>query len=81
MFLGMLLGYMFYITGSLWMSILMHFVNNGSVVLIYYLNNKGITNVDAEHFGSVESVGLVIASLVVTVILIVWSWRKSKSIL
>ncbi len=80
MFLGMLLGYMFYITGSLWMSILMHFVNNGTVVLIYYLNNKGITNVDAEHFGSVESAGLVIASLVVTVILIVWSWRKSKSI-
>lgn len=79
MFLGILLGYMFYITGSLWMSILMHFVNNGSVVLIYYLNNKGITNLDAEHFGSVESVGLIIASVVVTVTLLVWSWRKSKS--
>ena len=42
MFLGMLLGYMFYISGSLWPSILMHFVNNGTVVVLYYLNNKGI---------------------------------------
>ena len=81
MFLGILLGYMFYVTGSLWMSILMHFVNNGTAVIIYYLNNRGIINVDAEHFGSVENIGLVIASMVVTVILIMWSWRKSKSIL
>ena len=80
MFLGILLGYMFYVTGSLWMSILMHFVNNGTVVVIYYLNNKGIINVDVEHFGSVESIGLIIASVAVTMVLVVWSWRKAKSI-
>ena len=78
MFLGMLLGYMFYITGSLWTSILMHFLNNGSAVLIYYLNNKGIINVDVDHFGSTQSVWLIVASAVVTIGLIVWSWIKAQ---
>ena len=78
MFLGMLLGYMFYITGSLWTSILMHFLNNGSAVLIYYLNNKGIINVDVDHFGATQSVWLIIASAVVTIGLITWSWIKAQ---
>lgn len=80
MFLGILLGYMFYITGSLWTSILMHFVNNGLVVVFYYLNNKGITNVDVEHFGEGWSIWLFVASAVVTVALIAWSWRKSRAV-
>ena len=78
MFLGLLLGYMFYISGSLWTSIAMHFVNNGSAVLVYYLNNKGVINVDVEHFGATESVWLIVASAVMTVVLIVWNWRKRK---
>ena len=78
MFLGMLLGYMFYITGSLWTSILMHFLNNGSAVLIYYLNNKGIINVDVDHFGATQSVWLIIASAVATIGLITWSWIKAQ---
>ena len=78
MFLGMLLGYMFYITGSLWTSILMHFLNNGSAVLIYYLNNRGIINVDVDHFGATQSVWLIIASAVATIGLITWSWIKAQ---
>ena len=74
MFLGLLLGYMFYITGSLWTSILMHFVNNGSVVVLYYLNNKDIISIDAEHFGEASSSWMVTISLAVTVLLIFWSW-------
>jgi hypothetical protein len=78
MFLGMLLGYMFYITGSLWTSILMHFLNNGSAVLLYYLNNRGVINVDVDHFGAAQNVWLIIASAVVTIGLIVWSWIKTQ---
>lgn len=79
MFLGMLLGYMFYITGSLWTSILMHFLNNGTVVVLYYLNNKNIIDIDVEHFGASPNAWLVVASAVLTVALIVWSWwRKNR---
>ena len=76
MFLGILLGYMFYITGSLWTSIAMHFVNNGTAVVVYYLNYRGIIDVDVEHFGEAQSAWLVVISAVVTVILIAWSWWK-----
>ncbi len=75
MFLGILLGYMFYITGSLWTSILMHFLNNGLVVVLYYLTNKGIVE-DAEHFGETYNVWIILASAAITFGLIFWSWRK-----
>ncbi|MBR3427019.1 MAG: CPBP family intramembrane metalloprotease [Bacteroidales bacterium] len=77
MFLGALLGYMFYITGSLWTSILMHFVNNGSAVVLYYLDNKGLIE-DAEHWGETQSTWIIAASAAITIGLILWSWRKSK---
>ena len=76
MFLGILLGYMFYITGSIWTSIAMHFVNNGTAVVVYYLNHRGIIEVDAEHFGEATGTWLVVISAVVTVALIAWSWWR-----
>ena len=77
MFLGILMGYMFYITGSLWTSIAMHFANNGTAVVLYYLDNKGLLE-DAEHFGETANSWLIAASAVATVALIVWSWRKGQ---
>ena len=78
MFLGILLGYMFYITGSLWTSILMHFVNNGTAVVLYYLNNKGTISIDVDHFGATDNVWLLFASALLTSGLITWSWWKAK---
>ncbi len=79
MFLGILLGYMFYITGSLWTSIAMHFVNNGTAVVLYYLNNKGIIDIDPEHFGEMQYSWLITISFVVTAALIGWCWWKAKN--
>lgn len=73
MFLGLLLGYLFYYSGSLWTSILMHFINNGSAVVVAFLDYKGVINVDWEHFGATTNVWLLLLSLVVTVGLIVLS--------
>ena len=77
MFLGLLLGYLFYASGSLWTSIIMHFVNNGTAVVLYYLNHKGVIDVDVDHFGEMNG-WLVALSAVVTVALIVWCWRQNK---
>ena len=71
MFLGLILGYLYYYSGSLWTSILMHFINNGTAVVVAYLDYKGLANVDWEHFGSTSNVVLLIASLVLTVGMIV----------
>ncbi len=78
MFLGLLLGYMFYTSGSLWVCMLMHFLNNGSAVMVYYLNNKGVIDVDVDHLGTTQNVWIIVASAVVTTGLIVWCWWKGK---
>jgi hypothetical protein len=44
MLMGALFGYVFVWTGSLWVPIVMHFVNNGMAVLVYYiLSSKGVS--------------------------------------
>ena len=78
MFLGILLGYLFYYSGSLWTSILMHFVNNGTAVVVAYLDYKGVLSVDYEHFGSMN-LGWTIASLVVTVGILIFCNKIKKN--
>lgn len=70
MFLGLLLGYLFYYSGSLWVPILMHFVNNGSAVVIAYLEHKGLIETSAEEFGATDNVFLIIGSFVITIAII-----------
>ena len=77
MLLGILMGYMFYITNSLWTSMLMHFVNNGATVVLYYLDNIGMLE-DAESFGETQNVLIIAVSAMITIGLIVWSWKKAQ---
>jgi len=76
--LGMMLGYMFYITGSIWSSMLMHFVNNATIVVLYYLNFNKIIELDVDNFGSSENVFVIIGSLFVTVAIFVICKRLIK---
>ena len=71
MFLGLLLGYLFYYSGSLWTSILMHFVNNGSAVVVAYFEHRNRIDTSVEDFGATDSPWVLAASLVVTVLLII----------
>lgn len=66
--LGMLLGYMFYYSRSIWVSMFMHFVNNATAVVIYYLNNIGITNIDVETFGQTQLLPLLISVALMVVL-------------
>ena len=75
--LGLLLGYMFYFSGSIWVPMLMHFLNNGTIVVLYFLNNKGITNIDLETFGK-TSTPIFIASIIAMIALFYLSIRCSK---
>lgn len=78
--LGLMLGYMFYISGSIWSSILMHLANNVTIVLLYFMNNHGILNVDVERFGSTGNVFIILLSLITTVAIFMFCWRlKTKN--
>ena len=48
MLLGALFGYLYYWSGNLFMPMFAHFVNNGFSVLMLYLNQKGVVNMDME---------------------------------
>ncbi|HND82536.1 MAG TPA: type II CAAX endopeptidase family protein [Chitinophagales bacterium] len=47
--LGIFLGYLFYYSGSLWLCIFAHAVNNGTQVVLMYLNNKDIYRTDVDN--------------------------------
>ena len=68
MLMGALFGYMFVWTGSLWVPMLMHFVNNGMAVLLYFLANKAGWDMDkVDAIGTGDTLWLGIVSLVLTI--------------
>lgn len=68
--LGLLLGYMFFYSRSIWVPMLMHFTNNATAVVIYYLNNKGITNIDIE--GPAETNIIYVLLSIVMMVVLFW---------
>ena len=61
--LGIVLGYLFVWSGSLWVPILVHFLNNVMAVLISFLDNKGLIQTDLDKFGSSDNVFVILGSL------------------
>ena len=49
MLMGALFGYVFVWTGSLWVPIVMHFVNNGIAVLCYYILSRDGVEMDMNY--------------------------------
>ena len=65
MMLGALFGYLYYWSGNLWVAILAHFVNNGFVLVMMYLHNVGLIEINIEEAKSMPLM-LIMASLVVS---------------
>ena len=65
MLLGALFGYLYVWSGSIWVPILAHFVNNGFTVLMVYLHQRKLTAVDIESSESVPIWGAML-SLILT---------------
>jgi membrane protease YdiL (CAAX protease family) len=67
MLLGVVLGYLYIWSGSLWLSILFHFLNNGLAVLFGYLVRNGMLSEKAETIGAKDTpIMFVIASVFVS---------------
>jgi len=52
MLLGALFGYLLVWSGSIWLPIFAHFLNNGLAVVAMYLIDKKMLNPEVENFGS-----------------------------
>jgi len=74
--LGLLFGYLFYWSGSLWVPVLAHFVNNGAAIVVSFLGQQGIMDQDYENFGATDRGWVVVLSAVVTGLLLFLARKK-----
>ena len=66
MFLGVLFGYLFYWSGSLWVPVCAHFINNGAAVSVAYFSQRGTLSGDYENFGATDNTFLILLSVIAT---------------
>ena len=75
--MGIVLGYLFYFSGSIWTSVCVHFFNNGVIVVLYYF--LGYNSTETINFDStVLNVVSVVLSLVSSAVLMCAGVRSMK---
>ena len=65
--LGVMLGYLFLWSGSLWLPILAHFINNGAAVIASYMYNHNSLSVNPDTVGTGTEYGTLLISMILTV--------------
>lgn len=79
MLMGALFGYMLAWTGSMWIPMLMHFVNNALAVLLYFMSNRLSWDMEqVDGIGVGDTLWLGIVSLVITIAGI-YAFRRSTT--
>ena len=71
--LGAIFGYVFYWSGSLWLPILGHFINNGSVVILSYFYPEMMNNTEITFFeGDINWVATIISGTLLIGLMVVF---------
>jgi membrane protease YdiL (CAAX protease family) len=80
--LGALFGYLFIWTGSIWMAVLAHFINNAVAVIYYYIFYQGTLETEPDLIGIEENaVLMILASIMLTILLLaVIQQQRKKSV-
>lgn len=65
--LGIVLGYLFVWSGSLWVPIAVHFLNNAMAVVVSFLDHRGLISTNLESFGTSDNTLIITASFMLTV--------------
>ncbi len=76
MILGGMLGYMFVWSGSLWLPILAHFINNAAAVILIYMYKSGVSGIDPDKIGTGNESMAAIISLGATAILFAFLYNQ-----
>lgn len=81
MLLGVLFGYLLVWSGSMWLPIIAHFINNGVAVIVMYLIDKDLLNPDLEEIGSTtDSYYLAAISLVLVLAFLFMIKRQNSKV-
>ena len=76
MVLGIIFGYLFYWSGSIWLPVFAHFVNNSGAIIISYLASLGLISQKYQDFGSTHSILLILLSLLMTMSCMFMVYRR-----
>jgi len=76
MILGVIFGYLFYWSGTIWVPVFAHFVNNSGAIIISYLANLGIISQKYQDFGSTHNVLLILLSLLMSFACLLMVYRR-----
>lgn len=79
--LGLILGYLMYLGGSIWYPVIAHFVNNAMGVIYYYFNYRGSGEDVLDEIGtsSMMPVTAVISLLLFVLFFLLWYFRISAA--
>lgn len=75
MLLGVLFGYLLIWSGSMWLPILAHFLNNGFAVIAMYLIDREMLNPEIETIGATPKSYFIAAISLIFVILFLWLFK------
>lgn len=79
MFLGVLFGYLLVWSGSMWLPIIAHFINNAVAVVAMYLIDKNLLTPDIEEFGSTsDSYYMAVISIVLIAVFMLMIKRQNS---
>jgi hypothetical protein len=78
--LGLLLGYFYLWSGSILVPMLMHFVNNASAVLVFYLSHNGFVEMKAEEFGATNNLFVLFTSIIISGTIIYLSYSRKRQL-
>lgn len=79
MFLGVMFGYLLVWSGSMWLPIVAHFINNGVAVVAMYMIDKKLLTPDIEQFGSTtDSYYMAVVSVVLIAVFMLMIKRQNS---
>ncbi|MCF8219051.1 MAG: CPBP family intramembrane metalloprotease [Bacteroidales bacterium] len=76
--LGLLLGYAFYLSGNIWVPIVIHFVNNAFSVIVAYLYNNEILAQNYDEIGITTKLIPILLSFLLTVYVLLRIRKNEK---
>lgn len=81
--LGVILGYLFVWSGSLWVPMLIHFINNAfAIIYIYATGSMDLLNSDVDSIGASDNAFIIAmsAAFMIFLMLIAYKWYRDKNI-
>ncbi len=81
LYLGVVFGLIYYWSGSIWLPMLAHFLNNGTAVVIYYIFGQDVVEKDLDTIGTTEGtwyIGLISLIVVFTALYFLYQNRSKN---